>query len=138
MALIAAQLNAEIIQCSDRYILSLSLPPTFIPPSPPPLFSPSLISLMVSVDVKHHAYLLTYVKIRRTVLYVWSIYYRVSHHELSAVTYSYHKVREKQLVTFARSYRPGNIFKRREGKGEVAFLFVANNICLSFNHLEKE
>ena len=28
-----------------------------MPPSPP--FSPSLISLMVSVDVKHHVYLLT-------------------------------------------------------------------------------
>ena len=26
---------------------------------PPPPFSPSLISLMVSVDVKHHVYLLT-------------------------------------------------------------------------------
>ena len=30
--------------------------PTSIPPCPP--FSPSLISLMVSVDVKHHVYLL--------------------------------------------------------------------------------
>ena len=38
-------------------IQSLS-PPTFIPPSPP--FSPSLISLMVSVDVKHHVHLVTY------------------------------------------------------------------------------
>ena len=37
-------------QCSDRYILS---PP---PPYPLPPFSPSLISLMVSVDVKHHVY----------------------------------------------------------------------------------
>ena len=44
-------------QCSDRYSISLS-PPTSIPP-PPPTFSPSLISLMVSVDVKHHVYLLT-------------------------------------------------------------------------------
>ena len=35
----------------------LPLPPTSMPPSPP--FSPSLISLMVSVDVKHHVYLLT-------------------------------------------------------------------------------
>ena len=43
-------------QCSDRYIISLSLPP---PPYLPSLFSPSLISLMVSVDVKHHVYLLT-------------------------------------------------------------------------------
>ena len=30
---------------------------TSIPPPPPPPFSPSLISLMVSVDVKHHVYL---------------------------------------------------------------------------------
>ena len=35
-------------QCSDRYIISLC--PTF------PTFSPSLINLMVSVDVKHHVY----------------------------------------------------------------------------------
>ena len=42
-------------QCSDRYIISLSPPPPYrLPP-----FSPSLISLMVSVDVKHHVYLLT-------------------------------------------------------------------------------
>ena len=34
-------------QCSDRYIISPLLP-----------FSPTLISLMVSVDVKHHVYLL--------------------------------------------------------------------------------
>ena len=32
------------------------LPP---PPPPPPPFSPSLISLMLSVDVKHHVYILT-------------------------------------------------------------------------------
>ena len=38
-------------QCSDRYILSLF--PHLHTPSP---FSPSLISLMVSVDVKHHVY----------------------------------------------------------------------------------
>ena len=30
------------------------------PPHPHPPFSPSLISLMVSVDVKHHVYSLTY------------------------------------------------------------------------------
>ena len=41
-------------QCSDRYIISLS--PTSITPSSP--FSPSLISRTVSVDVKHHVYLL--------------------------------------------------------------------------------
>ena len=42
MALIAAHLNAGVI-------LSVPLPP----------FSPSLISLVVSVDVKHRVYLLT-------------------------------------------------------------------------------
>ena len=40
-------------QCSDRYIISL------FPPSIPPPFSPSLISLVVFVDVKHHVYFLT-------------------------------------------------------------------------------
>ena len=44
-------------QCSVRYIISLS--PHFHTPSPPPPFSPSLISRTVSVDVKHHVYLLT-------------------------------------------------------------------------------
>ena len=39
-------------QCSDRYIVSLS---SHLHTSLPP-FSPSLISLMVSVDVKHHVY----------------------------------------------------------------------------------
>ena len=59
MALIAAHLNAGIILVvavySDRYIVSLSSHLH----APFPLFSPSLISLMVSVDVKHHVYLLT-------------------------------------------------------------------------------
>ena len=40
-------------QCSDRYTISLS--PTAIPPS---LSSLSLISLVVSVDVKHRVYVL--------------------------------------------------------------------------------
>ena len=42
-------------QCSDRYIISLF--PHLYTPFPP--FSPSLISLMVSVDFKHDVYLLT-------------------------------------------------------------------------------
>ena len=58
MALIAAHLNAGVILVvtaySDRYIISLPLPPPLYPIPP---FSPSLISLMVSVDVKHHVYL---------------------------------------------------------------------------------
>ena len=45
-------------QCSDRYIISL-FPHLH---TPFPHFSPSLISLMVSVDVKHHVYLLTYAR----------------------------------------------------------------------------
>ena len=45
-------------QCRDRYIISPPPPPHLHTPFPP--FSPSLISLMVSVDVKHHVYLLTY------------------------------------------------------------------------------
>ena len=58
MVLIASHLNAEVWwwQCSDRYIISLSPPPPYPLPSP---FSPSLISRTVSVDVKHHVYLLT-------------------------------------------------------------------------------
>ena len=56
MALIAAHLNAGIILVvtvySDRYIISLF--PHLYTPVPP--FSPSLINLMVSVDVKHHVY----------------------------------------------------------------------------------
>ena len=66
MALTAAHLNAEVIlvvtvqrQCSNRYIISITPPPP--PPNintPFPPFSPSLISLMVSVEVKHHVYLL--------------------------------------------------------------------------------
>ena len=37
----------------------MSLSPPLPPPYPLPPFSPSLISLMVSVDVKHPVYLLT-------------------------------------------------------------------------------
>ena len=61
MSLIAAHLNAKVILVVTAvaigiYILPSS--PTSIPPSP---FSPSLISLMVSMDVKHHVYLLAVV-----------------------------------------------------------------------------
>ena len=42
------------LQCSDRYIISLF--PHFRTSPPPPPLSPSLISFMVSVDVKHHVY----------------------------------------------------------------------------------
>ena len=45
-------------QCSDRHIISLF--PHLHTPFPP--FYPSLISLMVCVDVKHHAYLFTGVR----------------------------------------------------------------------------
>ena len=55
MALIAAILMQKSFlwwQCSDRYIISISLSPHLHTPSPPP-FSPSLISL-VSVDAKQY------------------------------------------------------------------------------------
>ena len=60
MALIAAHLNAGHSGGDSVaigiYIYTLPLPP---PPYPLAPFTPSLISLMVSVDVKHHVYLLT-------------------------------------------------------------------------------
>ena len=44
-------------QCSDRYRISLFAPTS----TPPPPSSPSLISLVVSVDVKHHVYFLLHI-----------------------------------------------------------------------------
>ena len=55
MALIAAHLNAEVILVAIGIYSPWS--PTSIPPPPP--VSPSLICRTVSVDVKHHVYLLT-------------------------------------------------------------------------------
>ena len=56
MALITAHLNAGR-SGGDGVAIGIYSPST---PTPyPPPFSPSLISLMVSVDVKHHVYLLT-------------------------------------------------------------------------------
>ena len=54
MALIAAHLSAGVILVVtvQRQVYDL---PLFPPPYPLPPFSPPLISLMVSVDVKHHA-----------------------------------------------------------------------------------
>ena len=55
LALIAAHLNAGHSGGDSVAICIYSpLPP---PPYPLPSFSPSLISLMVSVDVEHHVYL---------------------------------------------------------------------------------
>ena len=59
MAFIAAHLKSGSFwwwRWSNKYVISL-LPHLR---TPFPLFSPSLISLMVSVDIKHHVYLLTY------------------------------------------------------------------------------
>ena len=59
MALIAAHLNAEfiLVVTVSPQVYNLSLHLNLHTPSP---FSPSLISLMVSVDVNHHVYFLTY------------------------------------------------------------------------------
>ena len=68
MALIAAHLNAGR-SGGDSVAIGIYSPssPTSLGPTPFPPFSPSLISLMVSVDVKHHVYLLTYLLKRVTV-----------------------------------------------------------------------
>ena len=63
MTLTAAHLIAGVILGGDSVaigIYSPSFPPPYSipPPPPPPPFSPSLISLMVSVGVKHNVYLL--------------------------------------------------------------------------------
>ena len=50
------QMSMQPLQLNDSRMRTFHL---HAPPPPP--FSPSLISLMVSVDVKHHVYLLTYV-----------------------------------------------------------------------------
>ena len=52
-------------QCIDRYIISLS-PHLHTP------FSPSLISLMVSVDVKHHVYCCVVKHVRELHVFVWT------------------------------------------------------------------
>ena len=65
-------------QCSDRYTISLS-PTSILPPSPPPpTFSPSQISLMVSVDVKHHVYLLTNEAYRWIYLHFYYYYFFIA------------------------------------------------------------
>ena len=59
MALVAAHLNAGVILVVSVAIgIQSPSPPTYIPPCPH--FSPSVISLMVFVDAKHHVYLLTF------------------------------------------------------------------------------
>ena len=59
MALIAAHLNAGH-SGGDSVAIGIFFPssPTSIPLPP---FSPSLINVMVSVDVKHHVYLFSYI-----------------------------------------------------------------------------
>ena len=58
MALIAAHLNAGH-SGGDSVAIGIYSPSSPHLRTPFPSFSPSLISLMVSVDVKHHVYLTT-------------------------------------------------------------------------------
>ena len=60
MALITAYLNAKVILVVTVYIAIGILSPSLPPPTPPYalLPVPSRLSLMVSVDVKPHVYLL--------------------------------------------------------------------------------
>ena len=58
------QVILVVTMYSDRYVISLF--PNLHRPFPP--FSPSLISLMVSVDVKHHVYLLTRLHVHGSVV----------------------------------------------------------------------
>ena len=62
-------------QCSDRYIISVS--PHLHTPFPP--FSPSLISHPVSVDLKHHVYLLMAVKKKKKKLPTWVTCFQCLH-----------------------------------------------------------
>ena len=68
-------------QCSNRYIISLS-PHLHTP------FYPSLISLMVSVDVKHHVYLFTVfdgMRLRGTVCPFFNFFITLLHGQLHTV-----------------------------------------------------
>ena len=79
----------QFISCSDRYIISLSS--HLHTPFPP--FSPSLINLMVYVDVKHHVYLLTYLR---------SFQFRmVSMHSEKSIIYALHPVRQTLPTTLS-------------------------------------
>ena len=89
MALIAAhQKSFWWWQCSDRYIISLS--PHLHTPFPP--LSPSLISLVVSVEVKHHVYCLWW-NLRTLYLHTCQVRYCrwfKSKHCCTCVTYFEH------------------------------------------------
>ena len=71
-------------QCSDRYII-ISLSPTSRTHFPPPPFSPSLISLMVSVDVKHHVYLHCLVTLSSTINITHHVYLLTNSNLLPAI-----------------------------------------------------
>ena len=56
MALIAFHFKAGVILVVDGVAIGIIITSLFPTSIPPPPFSPSLINLMVSVDVKHHVY----------------------------------------------------------------------------------
>ena len=107
-------------QCGDRYIISLS--PHLHTPFP--TFSPSLICLVVSVDVKHHVYLLTLLLTSRA--YLWTTsrvsLTRVAHQESNLLIWLRLSARwvnrDKDLVaTTDAHHQPVRVHAQRPGKG---------------------
>ena len=67
--------------CKRKDLGSIPLRLSFLPPPPPHThtpFSPFLISLMVSVDVKHHVYLLTYLRVGLLVQIMTIVMYKTT------------------------------------------------------------
>ena len=113
-------------QCSDGYIISLFFPPPPppppasipLPPRPPlpPAVSPSLISLVISLDVKHRVYLHTppvrfYIQLVRSVSFVTD--------SRLGGTQQWHTVLQLVRVS-CRAYRP--LEGGQEGEGKQLYI----------------
>ena len=95
-------------QCNDRYIISLS--PHLR--NPFPSFFPSLISLTVSVDVKHHVYLLWHKTPSYYYYYYWMTTscwpFSVTSLQVD-VTYNRQKVKPGEDVLMTVTARPSSV-----------------------------